>query len=68
MDSASFDAGMMMEIGGGIRSCSSYQTAERLLFGIRLAEADVDVDLGVVGIGGALIVDLVVGFECACAA
>jgi len=36
--------------------------------GMRLAETDVDIDLGVVRIGGALIVDLVVGFECACAA
>ena len=36
--------------------------------GMRLAETDADVDLGVVRIGGALIVDLVVGFECACAA
>ena len=31
--------------------------------GMRLAKTNVDVDLGVLGIGGALIVDLVVGFE-----
>ena len=35
---------------------------------MRLAKADVDVDLGVLRIGGALIVDLVIGFERACAA
>jgi hypothetical protein len=33
-----------------------------------LAKANVDVDLGVVGVGGALIVDLVVGFKRACTA
>ena len=44
------------------------QTIERLLLRMRLAKTDVDVDLGVLRIGGALIVDLVVGFECACAA
>jgi hypothetical protein len=36
--------------------------------GMRLTETDIDIDLGVVRIGGALIVDLVVGFEGACAA
>ena len=35
---------------------------------MRLAKTDVDIDLGVLRIGGALIVDLVVGFEGACAA
>ena len=36
--------------------------------GMRLAETDVDVNLGVFRIGGALVVDLIVGFECAGAA
>jgi len=36
--------------------------------GMRLAETDVDLDLGVLRIGGALIVDLVVGLKRARAA
>src|SRR5580704_16410903 len=63
MDSASFSAGMMMEMGGGIR------LRVRLLrcsFEDALAKADVDVDLGVLGIGGSLVVDLEVGLKCAC--
>jgi hypothetical protein len=54
-----------MEMGGGIRlySYQTIQTIERQLLGMRLAKTDVDVDGSVLGIGGALIVDLVVGFK-----
>ncbi len=45
----------------------SYQTTENANV-LRLEEADVDVDLGVVGIGSALVVDLEVGAEGAFAA
>ena len=56
---------------------SAFAVENKLILGVksvevdtrtRSAKTDVDVDLGVVRIGGALIVDLVVGFECACAA
>src|SRR5437762_1416296 len=63
MDSASFNAGMMMEIGGGIRPFLLSDCSPE-----GLEKTDVNVDLGVFGVGGALVVDLVVGFECADAA
>jgi hypothetical protein len=70
MDSASFNAGMMMEIGGGIRPFSfvGFQAMEMHAPQGGLAKADVDVDLGIGRVGGALIVNLVVGLEGAGAA
>src|SRR5260370_36578575 len=63
MDSASFKAGMMVGVGGGIRFFFSYQTKKRRLLGMRLSEAGVDGGLGVVGSGGGLYGSLLVCFE-----
>ena len=62
MDSASFNAGMMMETGGGIRALC-FRLMRCGVSEVRSAKPDVDIDLCVLRIGGTLIVDLVVGSE-----
>lgn len=59
MDSASFNAGMMMEINGRICFCFRSDS-----LAVCLAKTHVDIDLGVLWIGCALVVDLEVGLKC----